>query len=798
MTAAQRNSGIGLFRQCNGNANPTVAKRAAIAVPSHPTVGYPICKAAVSMLKYPFQEDASSSTCDGDNDEFVKSHLDRQRQMEYSLELMSLASNNNNKNDGVIVRHQRHSNRSNIDRSEELVLRRLTPLELQTLEGPTCRCTCNDWSKVQLLVRREQQFVNQSSLLQGLLSDNRFEGIVVFVVEDERSTTTTPPPLPPDTEWHKLPIGIHSNLLISNSILHVTSCRVYRNAIVSNTHVSSDTVLINCGLVNTSSSTQSLRSGGNDLVIVVGAESGGGRTLSLTAEDTMIDVCHQLRTSDKVRQRQKNFTKTTTTTTTTMALNILSSGCVVRDTPTLQDIHLSSGSSIHAATSVCQAVLLPGATVGNGCTASSVLLQWNASILDHSTVSQTLLMEQAHCGPHSLVASSVLGPDVHVSAGEVHASVLGPNTNAHHQSLLIGVLWPMGRGNVGYGANVGSNHTGRVPDQETAAGEGTFWGLSTVIKFPVDLTCAPYSIVAAGVNLPPQRVCMPFSLIMEGGNGGNEIVPGWVLQSSPYTLARSETKFATRRTAQRHDFYTGWKIFRPETIELCRTARASLMVVKEGSNNTGSKDNTPSIGANVLTKHGLQVGIRAYTQYLRRYALQGLLHWIVHTTKKPDCGVRLLVDPNIFLSEFWGSMDRTMRLPPADHEMASQVVDWPVFPWETSNQYWGTTEWEYQRLLLLDECQFPIRGDSATMFSWLVERLQELVTLEKDHASRVFKCKKRDDIRGAQTIPGYADSHVLAENDPVIVQAQKEAAQTQAAVEEIVKDLGLSTRRSKL
>jgi hypothetical protein len=741
------------------------------------------------MLEYPFKEDASSSTSDGNNYEFVKSNLDRQWQMEYSLELISLASNNNN--DGVIVQQQRHLNGDNSDRSEQSVLRRLTPFELQTLEGPTCRCTCSDWSKVQLLVRREQHFVNQSLLLQGSVSDNRFEGIVVLVVEDERLTTTPPPPPPPpDTEWQKLPIGIHSNLLISNSILHVTSCRVYRNSIVSNTRVSSNTVLINCGLVNTSSSTESL-SGGNQLVIAVGAESGGGRTLSLTAEDTMIDVCHQLRTNAKVRQRQKTFPKPTTT----MALNILSSGCVVRDTPTLQNIQLSPGSSIQAATSVRQAVLLPGATVGNACTVSNVLLQWNASILDHSTVSKTLLMEQAHCGPNSLVASSVLGPDVHVSAGEVHASVLGPNTNAHHQSLLIGVLWPMGRGNVGYGANVGSNHTGRIPDQETAAGEGTFWGLSTVIKFPVDLTSAPYSIVAAGVNLPPQRVCMPFSLIMEGGNGGNEIVPGWVLQSSPYTLARSETKFATRRTAQRHDFYTGWRIFRPETMELCRTARACLMV-KEG-NNTGSQDKTPGIGANVLTKHGRQVGIRAYTQYLRRYALQGLLHWIVRTTKKPQCGVRLLIDPTVLLSEFWGSKDRTMRLPPADHAMVSPV-DWPVFPWETSNHYRGTKEWEYQRLLLLNECQFPILGDGGTIFSWLVERLLELVTLEKDHASRVFKCKKRDDIRGAQTIPGYADSHVLAENDPVIVQAQKDAAQIQATVEEIAKDLGLSARRSKL
>lgn len=31
-------------------------------------------------------------------------------------------------------------------------------------------------------------------------------------------------------------------------------------------------------------------------------------------------------------------------------------------------------------------------------------------------------------------------------------------------------LWPEGRGNVAYGANVGSNHTGKLADQEAVPG----------------------------------------------------------------------------------------------------------------------------------------------------------------------------------------------------------------------------------------------------------------------------------------------------------------------------------------
>ena len=57
----------------------------------------------------------------------------------------------------------------------------------------------------------------------------------------------------------------------------------------------------------------------------------------------------------------------------------------------------------------------------------------------------------------------------------------------------------MEQGIVGYGANnMGSNHTGRLPDQETVAAEGTFQGLSCVLKTPVNLIATAYSTVIEG------------------------------------------------------------------------------------------------------------------------------------------------------------------------------------------------------------------------------------------------------------------------------------------------------------
>lgn len=51
---------------------------------------------------------------------------------------------------------------------------------------------------------------------------------------------------------------------------------------------------------------------------------------------------------------------------------------------------------------------------------------------------------------------------------------------------------------MGYGANVGSNHTGRAPDQELWPGEGVFFGLGTSIKFPANYVAAQYSVIATG------------------------------------------------------------------------------------------------------------------------------------------------------------------------------------------------------------------------------------------------------------------------------------------------------------
>jgi Domain of unknown function (DUF4954) len=633
-----------------------------------------------------------------------------------------------------------------------------------------CRCHFDKSAYILVLASEQEEASSYVWEMEKMISETRFSG---WVVLDFTDTTTCPNEKVTEVNecYSLLPPGIHSNTLISESIITMRNSRVYKNTVISRTYIGADATVVNCGQIIGPKE----RKFGCDLgqlVITVGAESGGGRHLVLTAEASMKDVTKQL----------QQPTSVSTTSSSKLPLTIFSDGGIlVRDTASITNVFMSSGASIEAACSVRDSLLFPNAKITNGSIVSKVMMQWETSITDNSKLNNVMMMEESHCGPSSIVESTVMGPDSHASAGEIHASIFGPNTNAHHQSLLIGVLWPLGRGNVGYGANVGSNHTGRLPDQEATPGEGIFWGLSSVIKFPVDLTWAPYSIVAAGTKmLPSQRIGMPFSLIVENGDS-NEIIPGWVLQSSPYTLARNDKKYATRRKAKRHAYYTGWKIFRPATIEMCRNARSELKLKEEYP-----LDNVGGIGSNQLTERGRDIGIRAYTSCIRRYALRGLLRWANEAFRESTSSADF---PSIIKNEF--GTPQTDDLP-LEMLWNFHSVRWPSFPWDEEEAL--AKEWNYQRGVILEE--FPI-SDAGDAMSWLNNLLENCVYLEQDFASRVAKSKARDDTKGSATIPGYAESHVQSENDAVVVEAQLEARQVVDGVQKLLAALAVQDNLRK-
>ena len=666
--------------------------------------------------------------------------------------------------------------------SHQCTLRSLYPPEIAVLES-ICRCKCNDWSAVLVLQRLqdEEEVLDLSELLPTYITDTSFDGTVVLI-HATSATRSAEEAEKSDTMMDRMvPAGIHGCTVVSNSMIHFMTAKVHRCNVISETYIDSYSTVMNCTYIAMSSLDDATKETVNGispvdtLCVSVGAESGGGRSLRLHPESTMIDISQQLGGS---RSHEAILAQRSTVES---RFNVIGSFCIMRDTPSIYAVHLHPKSSIIAATFVEQALLFPGSKISNSSTARNVVLQWDCSITDHSFVSDVFFMEQAVAGPQSTVTNTVLGPDVHISCGEVHASVLGPNTNAHHQSLVIATLWLCGRGNVGYGSNVGSNHTGRIPDQECCAGEGIFWGLSCAIKFPVDLTCSPYSIVAAGTTMAPQRCTMPFSLITNSNTGiGTEIVPGWVLRYSPYTVVRSEQKFAQRRKAQRHMNYTGWKIIRPDIVHQCYMAREQLWNVATTTNDemAYSVNDVPGVGANQMTEKGRRIGVDAYSELIQQFALQGLYLCLVEMMSREMFDTSQLLE--LLTAEFLCS-GASMQ---TDFDDLT-TVEWTSFPWDDSDT---SSLWQSQRFLLLREFPLP---DNENILEWIKNLLGTHIALETAFSERVRQCKQRDDRRGAVTIPGYEETHVLVDKDAVVISVQTELEMRKQDVDRLLQKLNV-------
>ena len=130
---------------------------------------------------------------------------------------------------------------------------------------------------------------------------------------------------------------------------------------------------------------------------------------------------------------------------------------------------------------------------------------------------------------------------------------------------------------LGYGGYCGSNHTGRSPDQECWWGEGCFLGLSCSVKFPVDVSRSPYSVVVTSTVVNPGCLKLPFSLITSRGNV-TVVNPGWVLYSSPYTARSATRKFSSRGKAAGHFRYSRREVFRGVVVEIMREVRDDVQL----------------------------------------------------------------------------------------------------------------------------------------------------------------------------------------------------------------------------
>lgn len=532
--------------------------------------------------------------------------------------------------------------------------------------------------------------------------------------------------------------GIYNSLVIGSSI--GDNCLVRDAGIVANCHVGSGAVIFQVNELSASGKPGF----GNGCTITIGNET-GGREIASYAEMTIpvAEAVLKNRNDAGLQRRYADFIESYRACCA-LPFGVVAAGARITCSSAIKDSFIGSDVRIDGVTLVenCTVLGSPGeeTSISHGSIVRNSCVQWGCEVTSMAIVESSVLTEHSHVERHGKATSSIVGPNSGIAEGEVTSSLIGPFVGFHHQSMLIAALWPEGKGNIGYGANIGSNHTSRAPDQEIWCGEGLFFGLGANVKFPANYVNSPYSVIATAVVTLPQKVEFPFSLIANPENRPpgipepyNELFPGWVLAHNLYAILRNEGKFKKRNKARRTEF--NFKVFRPDTVAKMISARESLRgisVIKESY----TSNEVPGAGKNFITEKGRNEGIDTYSFFIQYYALQGL-------------GEKLL-------------KDRALKKDPA---LTCEPVS-------------ENSEWEFVRGILASE-----RFDGLSSR----DNMSSLIRFHEAVMKKTIDSKEKDDIRGRRIIDDYDHINVKAAEDAFIREAGET---TKKSIEEIEKLMG--------
>ncbi|MDD4856994.1 MAG: DUF4954 family protein [Candidatus Krumholzibacteria bacterium] len=578
-----------------------------------------------------------------------------------------------------------------------------------------------DWSRVLVAERFTPSFITGSTFLGDCV-------LGVLGGEDVLVETSA-----------SLPGGIYNSTIANSEIGN--GCLVSGVALVSNYILKGSCAVFDTGALIASPKCAF----GNGREIAIGIET-GGREVSSYAEIT-IPVATAVATwrgDREFLEAYREFVKSYIDACSA-PFGVVEPGGVIRHTARVEDVYLGEGASIDGATNVQNCTLLSnteertgishGAFVRNSC------IQYGCDVTSMAIVDDSVLTEHSHVERHGKVTQSIIGPNTGIAEGEVTASLIGPFVGFHHQAMLIAALWPEGKGNVAYGANVGSNHTSKAPDQEIWCGEGFFFGLGVNVKFPSDFTGSPYSLIATAVDTLPQKVEFPFSLINKPSMAFdgvppayNEIFPAWVLSENLYSVLRNEGKYKKRNKARRTQFV--FDVFRRDIVERMIVARDRLKNVEKVKELYMDED-IPSLGKNFMLEESRSKGIDVYSFYIEYFALQGLA-----------ARVGTLVDGG-------------------ERARVASIYDDAT----------GDADWECRRGLI-DSEGYGRRS--------VAENLRRLADIHERIARDTERAKERDDIRGKKIIRDYAYANTQAPDDGFVKETWERSRRVKSEMNALV------------
>lgn len=466
----------------------------------------------------------------------------------------------------------------------------------------------------------------------------------------------------------------------------------------------------------------------------------GARLVPVYAECLFADLADVLH--GKILQAEWESTVRAYADGCLLECTVIGPGARVLGCGTVRAVWLDGGVSLTGTAEVTEATILGEsdrpAILGPGVTVRRALVQWGAQVSDGAIVENAVIGEAASVGRYARVRQSVIGPNASCYQAEVTSSVVGPFTGINHDALLIAALWEGGKGNLSAGARVGSNHTGKAPDQESHVGEGTFFGLGVSVKYPCSFRHAPYTLIASGVTVLPQQLAYPFSLVVQPkrrpdgvAEGYNELYPAWVLYAAPYSIVRNEGKYAARNRARYNTVDT--RVLREDTVRLMAAARARLQELLKQGGEYFTDAHDPGIGKNFVTREACSLAIDAYADWIRLWVLR----------------------------ELWGQLC-TRQGPVEDDVREHEFLAWAV-----GEGYFAPDVYENGGVRRL---------------------LDELVRLENAVAVTVEQSKSRDFRRAARIQPGYDQLVPLPPEDTVVRACWERVRKLEKAVADFLRE----------
>jgi hypothetical protein len=455
-----------------------------------------------------------------------------------------------------------------------------------------------------------------------------------------------------------MPTGI-MNSTVHNSFVE-NSC-IHNVSLLSNTYIAQGAILTNVGTLVCSGYTRY----GMGAKIQVGTEL-GNRFLYALPEFTLeaLQIWIMQRSNKEqlaaTEQLAKEFAEAIE-----FNFTYIGKDATVSNTSILRNSYIGDGTRIDGAQKIRNCTILSSLEqptgIFDGVIMENTMVQWGCKIHSNAQLEKSILLEQCSVGKSALLQHAVIAPNTHIQQAEVTSSFIGPFVGIHHHSLVISVLWPEGCGNIAYGANVGSNHTGRMPDQEFRPGIGLFVGLGASIKFPGNFSEAPWSLISTGVILNPQRNRLPFALILPAGQHqvekGNELIPGWTYGENSFALERNIYKYTTRNQARKHSFEIS--LFAHNTCRLVLDAYKLLLDVREVKEFYTSKD-LPCLGSCWLRESARQKGIRYYAEYLERFAIKDVMYQV---EQNPEKYLKKEDVRRLYVGELTREIAKVLRLP---------------------------------------------------------------------------------------------------------------------------------------